>query len=281
MKNNPMVSNGEISIDDFAFISKKAKMDFGLNLDIGKRELVQSRLSRRIRVLELPDFAAYCSLLETPSGQQESMHMLSALTTNVTSFFREPHHFEYLENEISPYLKNEVKRGKRVRIWSAGCSAGHEPYSIAASILTVWPKASDHDLRILATDVDPKILDLAREGSYSQEEVERVPKKYCPILFQNLEMDRRKVRMDIRKLVYYRQLNLISKWPMNGKFDIIFCRNVAIYFDRCTQQDLWHRFHNILKPGGMLMIGHSERLSGAAEENFSNEGITTYRRETA
>jgi len=267
-----------MSKSEFEFISAKAKNEFGLSLSSDKLSLVQSRLSKRLRLLSIDSFSTYCSLLSTAKGQQEAMHMLSALTTNVTHFFREMHHFEALAEEILPRLMLDNRLHDRIRIWSAGCSAGQEPYSIAATVLAKCPELLDRDFKILATDVDPEILKSAMSGKYSAEGISRIPNDFSRPLFLETKENELVINPELVKLIKFARLNLIGDWPMSGKFDVIFCRNVAIYFDKETQARLWKRFHEILKSGGILCIGHSERLTEEIEQKFENVGLTMYRR---
>ncbi len=207
--------------------------------------------------------------------------MLSALTTNVTHFMREEHHFRLLRETVLPPLLARVRSGNRLRLWSAGCSAGQEPYSLAFTLLALCPEAPRLDIRILATDVDPEILDRARAGNYRTEELSAIPE---PARSQHVERSRDGTCFSIgaapRALIRFAELNLIEAWPMRGRFEIIFCRNVAIYFDKATQERLWSRFATMLAPGGHLFIGHSERISGEAEAQFRSVGVTVYRHET-
>lgn len=261
---------------DFTAIARRAQADFGLHLPDTKKDLVYSRLSKRLRQLGLRDFRTYCALLEGPDAAEERTHMLSALTTNVTHFFREGHHFKALRETVLPPLIRAAREKRRVRLWSAGCSAGQEPYSLAFTILDLCPEAGRLDLRILATDVDPQILAQAEAGVYPAEELNSLP-----------ESARRMtgpaaggfaISEKVRELVRFGELNLMHDWPMRGMFDIIFCRNVAIYFDKPTQARLWHRFAGLIPPGGHLFIGHSERVAGAAETAFRSIGVTAYER---
>ncbi len=196
--------------------------------------------------------------------------MLSHLTTNFTRFFRENHHFEHLKTDVLPGLIARAKNGGRVRIWSAACSDGQEPYSIALTVLSLLPNAADYDFRILATDIDPKILALARAGAYDATALETVNPAMRKQWFS--EVDDR-----VKRLITFNELNLMAQWPIKGPFDVIFCRNVVIYFDEPTQMKIWSRFAGVLDNGGHLYIGHSERVSGDAKALFDNIGITTYR----
>ncbi len=204
--------------------------------------------------------------------------MLAALTTNVTRFFREPHHFEYLKQKILPPLLEAARRGGRVRIWSAGCSKGHEPYSMAMTVLSLMPDAANHDVKILATDIDPNVIAEARAGIYDKPTLDSVPaaEQIAVLPSGATATPVLSATDDIRRLITFRELNLIGQWPMAGQFQVIFCRNVVIYFDEATQGKIWERFSSKLLPGGTLCIGHSERLSGVAQPRFNNVGITIY-----
>ena len=266
---------------DFASIAAFAYREFGLKLQSSKRELVYSRLVKRVRLLGLPDFASYCRLIDTPEGASERDLVVSGLTTNVTHFFREGHHFELLANlAVKPRLA-ALKAGQRMRIWSAGCSAGMEPYSMAMTVLDTLPEAGQLNIRILATDVDPVILARAREARYSAEEARPIPDRMKPHAIGPTDSGGVHILPRVSQMVRFAELNLIQDWPLRGPFDVIFCRNVAIYFDKPTQGRLWQRFASLLAPGGLLFIGHSERLSGPAETDFTSVGVTAYRKSGA
>jgi chemotaxis protein methyltransferase CheR len=266
----------EMTPDDFRRIANSVHAEYGLFLPEVKKDLVYSRLLRRVRILGLPDFSAYCALVESAAGTAERTEMLSALTTNVTHFFREMHHFDLLRNRILPPLLTAARKGARVRLWSAGCSSGQEPYSLALTLLSLLPDAARFDIRILATDVDPQVLARAREGLYPASDRATIPE---PMLAQFTEETPQGLRIGdaARALVRFAPLNLMEDWPMRGPFDLIFCRNVAIYFDTRTQERLWQRFAAMLRPGAHLLIGHSERVTGPADDLLENVGITAYR----
>lgn len=214
--------------------------------------------------------------LDGPNADQERSELLSLLTTNVTQFFREPHHFETLRNDVLPPLIAQAKRGGRVRIWSAGCSIGQEPYTIAAVLHELCPNAEKMDIKILGTDIDPVVVQKAQMGEYPSEDFEGIPKANRFPLDQGSRADTARVPAHLRAKCTFGVLNLIEPFPFKGKFDAIFCRNVAIYFDNPTQQKVWHAFQRVLNPGGYLFIGHSERMSGPASQNLTPAGITTY-----
>lgn len=270
-----------LSDAEFADIAARAYNDFGLHLHDGKKDLVHARLVRRLRVLNMGSFSEYVSLLDRPEGQEERLQMLSALTTNVTHFFRESHHFDILTEQVLPPLLSRIRSGGRLRIWSAGCSAGQEPYSIAATVLKAIPDARDLDVLILATDVDPQILGHAERGEYRREDLDALPATQYDLLFGGDQTgDHLKIREDVRSLIRFGVLNLIEDWPMKGRFDVIFCRNVAIYFDKPTQSRLWQRFSDLLSDPGFLMIGHSERLSKPAIDQFDAVGTTAFKKKS-
>lgn len=261
--------------EDFAAVAAMMYEISGIHLIEAKATLVYSRLAKRLRVLGLPDFAAYRAFLEQPEAADERSAMLSALTTNVTRFYREPHHFTDLSEKRMPALAAAARGGARVRLWSAGCSAGHEPYTLAMTVLEALPEAASLDFRILASDIDPLIVQRAAAGRYSSDDIEPVP----PALRSRHLVranDGWSVSPALRSLITFRTLNLLADWPMRGQFDVIFCRNVAIYFDDPTQARLFGRFADALKDGGHLYIGHSER---ANVPGLTPDGLTAYRRE--
>lgn len=277
-----VLASGEypLSRRDLNEIAAMIYSDAGISLNESKASLVYSRLSKHIRNLGLSGFRAYCSLVASPEGAQERREMLSHLTTNFTRFFRENHHFEHLRDEVLPGLIARAKAGGRVRIWSAASSDGQEPYSIALTVFQAFPNVLDYDFKILATDIDPKILTIARQGAYDEQALETVSPAMRKQWFKEVEIaGRRKFQVDdrLKRLITYNELNLMAQWPFKGKFDVIFCRNVVIYFDEPTQQRIWSRFAGLLPEGGHLYIGHSERVSGDSKNHFDNIGITTYR----
>ncbi len=272
------ITNYTFSDKDFSTIAHHAQQDFGLHLTPAKRDLVYSRLSKRLRQLGLSDFAAYCKLLEGPDSNAERMEMLSALTTNVTHFFREEHHFQTLRDKVLPPLISAARSGGRLRIWSAGCSAGQEPYSLALTVLELCPDAARFDIRILATDVDPVIIARAKAGIYDIEEMKALPQQAQNHHITNRTAKTFEIGKAPRDLITFGELNLMQDWPMRGLFDVIFCRNVAIYFSQETQSRLWTRFAGLLPIGGHLCIGHSERVAGPAKDILAAAGVTTYRK---
>lgn len=274
------VAAGEFGFEnsDFEFIAATIYEDAGIHLPSTKANLVYSRLAKRLRALGLENFRDYCALVGSESGAAERAQMIAALTTNVTRFFREPHHFDHLkDNLLTPAVK-DIRSGSRLRIWSAGCSSGQEPYSIALTILGALPDARAYNVRILATDINPHVLETARRGVYPVEELTSVPQDLRRSWTESVSPGSCRLDEGPRALITFRPLNLIGAWPMRGPFDAIFCRNVVIYFDEKTQMRMLNRMSSLLRPGGYLYLGHSERLIGPAEALFKIDGTTVYRK---
>jgi chemotaxis protein methyltransferase CheR len=282
-RENAGQAGAAMSDRDFERIARIALAEFGLSLPDTKKSLVHSRVVKRLRAHRLPDFGSYCALIEGPQGTGELTELLSALTTNVTRFFREDHHFAHLRSEVLPKLIDTARAGGRVRIWSAGCSSGQEPYSLAMTLLAEGPDLGKRNVKILATDIDPAIVEKATAGVYGSEELEHLPKamQAKTMISDGPQPGSFAVARPVRDLVTFGIVNLIGDLPMSGPFDVIFCRNVAIYFDKATQEKVWQRFADLLAPGGYLYIGHSERVSGSASAQLHCAGITIYRKDPA
>jgi chemotaxis protein methyltransferase CheR len=270
-----------LSREDFRQIAQMVHDDAGIYLPEAKTALVYSRLAKRLRALGLANFRDYCRLVARTGSADERQRMVAALTTNVTRFFREPHHFAHLERIVLPPLLEAARRGARVRLWSAACSNGQEPFSIALTVLSLMPDAGNFDIKVLATDIDPNMVAEGRAGTYTQPVLDAVRRQLRTRWFVPAQHGGDATAMcagpDLRDLVTFRELNLLGTWPMKGPFQAIFCRNVAIYFQDDTQTKLWSRFAPMLAPGGRLYIGHSERLTGPAAAAFETEAVTTYR----
>jgi chemotaxis protein methyltransferase CheR len=235
----------------------------GINLHDGKEGLVQSRLARLLRTLGLEDFDQYIEHVHGDDTGRALSDLLDALTTNKTSFFRESRHFDLLRDDILPALM----RQRRVRIWSAGCSTGEEPYTLAMVLRRALPARGGPDTRILGTDLATTVLARARAGEYEESALADVPEPFVRTAFECVRPEpprHFRVHDDVRSLVRFARLNLMDPWPMRGPLDAIFCRNVMIYFTKETQERLVARFHALLAPGGHLFVGHSESLSGIA-----------------
>lgn len=266
---------------EFKTISDIAYREAGLVFLPEKAPLVQSRINRRLRQLKIKSFSEYTTFVESSHGLTERKAMISSLTTNVSNFFREPHHFDILKNKILPDLLNRARAGERIRLWSAGCSTGQEPYSIAMTILDIAPDASSLDIKILATDIDPNVIVTAKQGHYDEGSLsdidETLQRKFLEIVAKGRKPGFR-ISDTVQNMVSFRELNLLSKWPISGMFDVIFCRNVVIYFDEETQTSLWPRFEAVTARGGWMFVGHSERLTDQHETEFITAGPTAYLR---
>ncbi len=253
----------------------------GIVLDDNKRDMVYSRLSRRLRKLHIDDFAVYCQQIALP-GSAEMQECINALTTNLTAFFRENHHFEYLADKAIPEILGTRPTGARIRIWSAGCSTGKEPYSLAIVLREKMREEQLANTRILATDLDTEVLSQASSGIYECDDgtVQGLPETRLQRFFDRGSSGREgyiRAKESLRSLIAFRQLNLMGDWPMRGPFDIVFCRNVVIYFDKDTQRKLFDRFANLIADNGLLFIGHSESLHNVTER-FELIGQSIYRK---
>lgn len=261
---------------NFKYISELAYEKSGIVLGEHKRDMVYSRLTRRLRELKFQDYDTYCDYLEN-NTEQELSYFINALTTNLTSFFRENHHFDYLRETMIPELKRTNAGSKKVRIWSAGCSKGMESYSIAMTMVPAF-NPSQWDMKILATDLDSNVLDIGRRAVYSAHDVEGMSEEQLKKYFErNKSTDEYRVKSHYRDCVHFKYLNLLSEWPMKQTYDIIFCRNVVIYFDYKTKCELFEKFANLLKPNGLLVIGHSESIQNISKR-FSSVGRTIFRK---
>lgn len=257
-----------LSQHQFERIAAIAQRRWGLHLPPKKMTLVSSRLATFLRGSKFPDVAAYLSHLENDADEEDMLVFFDLLSTNVTSFFRDRQHFDYLERELFTGLArgNITVPGKRVRLWSAGCSTGPEPYSMAIAATEFLTGLESWDLKILATDLSNFAVASARAGVYEKKMLDDLP----PDLVKRYFEPRRNpggdellaVKENIRKLVQVARLNLMDPWPMRGQFDVIFCRNVMIYFDGPTRERLVSRFYEALRPGGVFAVGSAETLSG-------------------
>lgn len=248
----------------------------GIVLADHKQDMAYNRLVRRLRELKLSNFDDYFEQLD--NNPVEFSQFINALTTNLTAFFREKHHFEFIKNTIIPEI--EQARTHRVRGWSAGCSLGEEPYSLAMTLLESGIDPTSWDIRLLATDIDSKVLNSAKLGIYAEDRVKNLPKAQLKRWFLKGKGSQKgfvKVKPELQNLLRFNYLNLMQDWPIEGPLDFIFCRNVMIYFDQNTQARLLDRMHSLLKPNGYLFVGHSEALARHAS-NFELVGKTIYRK---
>jgi chemotaxis protein methyltransferase CheR len=271
------MDQGEIALSDREFGRVKARVyaEAGISLSDAKRTLVVSRLSKIVRALQLPSIDAYLDYLEHSKSARDGQDFINALTTNLTRFYREDHHFEHLVGYVRTLMERQQQAGRsRLRIWSAGCSTGQEPYTIALCLLAALPDLRRWDFKILATDIDTNVVAKASIGVYPEAELNGLSAERSR-LFERGGDGTIRIPMTARALVSFKPLNLMSAWPMKGPFDAIFCRNVAIYFDKQTQGTLFARLGKMLAPEGFLYIGHSENL-GSGGEGFKLVGKTIY-----
>jgi len=268
------LTGAPLSREDFLAISRMVRDASGIVLTDVKRDLVNGRLRRRLRMLGIDSFSEYREILEGPDGAEERVHMVNAITTNLTSFFREHHHFDFMRTQILPKLPN---KRQRLRIWSAGCSTGEEAYSVAMTLRHGVRDLNEWDAKILATDIDTEVIRTGAAGRYPLERTAQIPAELRQKYTQRIDDDLVEMSEEVRSLIAFRQLNLLGAWPMQGSFDMILCRNVVIYFDKATKQRLFDRFAEILKPDGYLFIGHSESLHKISDR-FVHVGRTIHRR---
>jgi chemotaxis protein methyltransferase CheR len=270
----------ELTADEFRQLGVLVRQYAGINLHEGKQELVKARLNKRLRELGLETYRDYLDYLKRDLTGDEFEIMLNSLSTNVTNFFREDDHFLLLGQQVFPQWRaRKSGREQRLRIWSAGCSSGEEPYTLAMVLLESWPDLPRWDAKILATDLSTHVLHKAQEGVYEAARLREVPAALRQRYFQTEEGDAKlfRVRPEVGRLVHFAHLNLLEAWPMHGPFDAIFCRNVMIYFEQKLRENLVNRFWDLLEPGGILFIGHSESLTGIAHK-FKYLAPTVYQK---
>ncbi len=238
----------------------------GIALADSKEALVSARVGKRLRALDIPDTRTYLKYVEQDQTGEEVVHLLDVISTNVTNFFRENDHFEFLSDRMEEWL---AKGQRSFKFWSAACSTGEEPYSLAMTLCKA-AGAKGLDIRILATDISTRVLKFAREGIYDKRKMKDVPLSTINRYFNQHREGKHtfyEVKDPIRNMVVFRRLNLSTPpFPMKGPFDMIFCRNVMIYFDNPVRQKLLSDLHRLLKPGAYLMVGHAESLTGMVSD---------------
>ena len=275
-------STQQISDREFNEVRALIRKYTGIAMNDTKRQLVCRRLNSRLMSLGMSDYKDYIDLLK--SGDPTEVEVFSnAVTTNLTAFFREKHHFDFLKAQILPEI--EAAKGgtavRRLRIWSAGCSTGEEPYSIAITLRDSMSRLVDWDAKILATDIDSNVLATGKTGVYSKKVLDRIPENFRKRAFKNTldeKVSSVEISDELRRLITFNRLNLMQPWPMRGPFDVIFCRNVIIYFDKPTQRTLINRYAELLAEGGYLILGHSENLFNVSDR-FLLIGKTIYRKQ--
>lgn len=269
----------DFSDQDFGRIKKIVYDYAGIDLNESKKNLVYNRLAKRIRFLNQNSFKEYIDYVER-IGKEEFVHLINAITTNLTFFFRENHHFEFLADTVIPELLKKNSASKKIRVWSAGCSTGEEPYSIAIVLKEAVP--AGWDAKVIATDLDSNVVQTATDGVYAIDRLKGVTearKKRWFMKGKGAMEGKVKVKKELQEVIQFGQLNLMEDWPIRDAIDVIFCRNVVIYFDKPTQSRLFDRYAERLPMGGHLFIGHSESLYNVCDR-FELLGKTIYKRIT-
>jgi len=269
----------EFTDTDFERIRQFVSEHTGIILTEKKKDMVYGRLSKRIRSGQFDSFSTFIDALDD-GNEDERDFMINAITTNLTAFFRENHHFEYLKNTVIPNLVKKKGYKKYLRVWSAGCSTGEEPYSIAIILKEALPDFDDWDVKILATDLDANVIAHGKAGVYRHDRIEGLDERRVKRWFRRGTGDNAdmvKVSPELQKMITFKRLNLLHEWPMSGPFDFMFCRNVVIYFDKDTQRILFDRYADILAPDAHLFIGHSETLFKVSTR-FDSLGQTIYQK---
>jgi chemotaxis protein methyltransferase CheR len=267
----------KFTVEDFNFLRKLSNQHSGIIVPDERFDMFYSRLSKRVRKLGLHDFKEYCHYLQA-NPDDEFTEFINSITTNLTAFFRENHHFEFLKEQVIPELLTRNKATKQIRCWSAGCSTGEEPYSLAVTLRENVP--SDWDIKILATDLDTNVLQTAMTGVYAEDRATGITEERLKHWFmrgKGAQSGQIKARPELQELIQFKQLNLMKEWPMKKPFDFIFCRNVLIYFDRETKSALAKRYAEMLVDHSWLFIGHSESLNQLSSE-FQLVACTTYKK---
>ena len=265
---NAFLDHVDISEEDFQRVSKVIYQHCGINLHEGKKTLVRARLAKRMRAKKIESVTEYLDYVLSMNDKREFYNLVDSISTNLTSFFRERVHFDLLKDQFIPsMIEKQAKHGgpKKFRIWSAGCSTGEEPYTMAMTLKEAFKGTSGWDVKILASDVSTRVLEKASTGFYETDRVQQMPVQLVKEYFiQETENGNKRFRVkdELRKMIAFRYLNLMEPWPFKGPFDVIFCRNVMIYFDKPTQEKLVGRYFDCLRSEGLLCIGHSESLTG-------------------
>lgn len=257
---------GTMTERDFRRLSEFVQKKCGIKMPPTKRTMMEARLLRRLRALSMKSYTEYCDYVFSPQGgESEIPHLFDAISTNTTSFFREPHHFEYLTATILPTWWREFSHGRELAAWSAGCSTGEEPYTLAMTLAEFQEQNSLFRWFILATDINTQVLERASKGIYPEERLNSIPQQYQKkYLLRSKDRTKKLIRIasSLREKVHFRRLNFMERFGFREPMDLIFCRNVMIYFERQVQERLVRNFLEFLHPWGHLVIGHSESLAG-------------------
>lgn len=273
----------QFTTENFQFLKMKIFKLAGITLADSKTALVYSRVSRLVRQYHFKSFDEYCRCLNQGDPQIEH-DFINAITTNYTAFMREIHHYEYLKDAMLPYIIKRNAKSKRVRIWSAGCSTGEEPYSICFVLHEFRTELNGWDVKILATDIDSDVISFAKNGVYKENDINQLPDYYLQRAKQYFTMNpddkSGTIKEPLKEMVHFKPFNLMCNdaWPMQGPFDIIFCRNVIIYFDRDSQNDTIDHLTNLLSLNGYLILGHSESVHSLNQNKLKYVDKTIYQR---
>lgn len=252
----------------------------GIHLKPEKKELLNARLGKRLRACRLTSFKEYYDRVMHDASGDELVHLINCVSTNFTSFFREKSHFDYLSSAVLPQFAGGGGSSGPCKVWSAACSSGEEPYTLAMVVAMFMAGHPSFRASILATDISTKVLSIAEKGIYSIDKMEKVPAEYLKSFFQKGVgkcSGYVKVKDELRRLVTFRHINLMDSFPWREEMDVIFCRNVMIYFTRETQVELAEKFYHCLAPGGYLFIGHSESLTSISHR-FQQTATTVYKK---
>ncbi len=253
-----------LSDKEFTQLSNFIQSNYGIKMPPAKKIVLQGRLQKRLRELQIPDFKSYVEYVFSKGGENEIIHMMDVVSTNKTDFYREPVHFEFLEKELLPLLVQNRTRGV-IKVWSAGCSSGEEPYTLAIVLQEFKEKNPGFDYHILATDISTQVLQHGANAVYKEDKIAIVPnhlkKKYF-LRSKNRELSQVRVIKTLRDKVLFQRLNFMdTTYHVNDTFDIIFCRNALIYFERPNQENVINKLVNKLKPDGYFFLGHSESIT--------------------
>jgi len=265
---------------DFNYLRKIANEHSGITVSDDKYDMYYARIAKRVRALGLNDFSEYCSYLKN-NEEKEFTNFINSITTNLTSFFREKMHFDYMVSNIIPEFKQKYSGTKKLRVWCAAASTGEEPYTIALTLAEQFD-LKQWDISFLATDIDSNVLATAKQGIYEAQRVANVPPKSRKRWFKNGTGENEgtvRVVKELRDMVSFKRLNLIQEWPLKKKLDLIICRNVFIYFDGPTKEMILERFYDLLVDGGYLILGHSESIHSMSNE-YKTMGHTIYKKES-
>ncbi|MBI4776596.1 MAG: protein-glutamate O-methyltransferase [Deltaproteobacteria bacterium] len=269
----------EITDTEFKTFSDFVYSYCGINLHEGKKEMVRARVGKQMRLKGFGSFDDYFKFVLSDESGSEVVGLINAISTNLTSFYRESRHFDFLTHEVIPEL-NRSRVSRRIRAWSAGCSTGEEPYTLAMVFHEGLQAELLRDFKILATDISTRVLETAMRGVYPEERVQTIDPLLIHKYFQKGVSNQRgfyKAKDELQKLVHFARLNLMKPFPMKGPFDVIFCRNVMIYFDQPSREQLVSRFFDFLAAGGYFFVGHSESLTGVRHP-FKYVGPSIYRK---